>query len=72
MEHQKRNIEHRLNKGEANAGAGGQIGEHQSNKKQLRFNRKMTKVKDLLRESRENAHHMNKVDLEKMFNMQIG
>lgn len=33
--------------------------------------KKMTKVKDLLRESQENALTMNKSDLDKMFNMQL-
>jgi hypothetical protein len=39
--------------------------------KPSRINRKITKVKDLLRESQENALHMNKADLDKMFNLQV-
>ena len=39
--------------------------------KPKRIARKITKVKDLLRESQENALNMNKADLDKMFNLQI-
>ena len=39
--------------------------------KPARINRKITKVKDLLRESQENALQMNKADLDKMFNLQV-
>jgi hypothetical protein len=39
--------------------------------KPSRINRKITKVKDLLKESQENALHMNKADLDKMFNLQM-
>lgn len=39
--------------------------------KPSRINRKITKVKDLLRESQENALHINKADLDKMFNLQV-
>lgn len=35
------------------------------------MNKNITKVKDLLRESQENALHMNKDDLDDMFNMEI-
>ena len=36
-----------------------------------KISRKITKVKDLLRESQENAFNMNKADLDRMFNLQI-
>jgi hypothetical protein len=43
----------------------------ENNEKPARINRKITKVKDLLRESQENALQMNKADLDKMFNLQV-
>ena len=41
----------------------------QATQKPSRITRKITKVKDLLRESQENALQMNKADLDKMFNL---
>jgi hypothetical protein len=40
--------------------------------KPSRSNRKITKVKDLLRESQESALKMNRADLDTMFNLPVG
>jgi hypothetical protein len=45
--------------------------ESETPRQNKRMNKNITKVKDLLRESQDNALHMNKDDLDGMFNMEI-